>query len=186
MHCNIKLPLPPLQIYLLHSRLQQHRILLRQLPQDLPGLLHPADVILVLRPLHPDHGLPGAVRGGGTGVHVPHRGPTAQLLVAHHDLGHLGIAPDCGVLGVAAAVATARGELDSLPSQYCGGTVTTGAVCGIGSDTEMTTLVGAALTPEETITGFWMASEGGWGWVGSCGRGGRERCGLPGCETMGL
>ena len=134
--------MPPLQIYLLHSRLQQHRILLRQLPQDLPGLLHPADVILVLRPLHPDHGLPGAVRGGGTGVHVPHRGPTAQLLVAHHALGHLGIAPDCGVLGVAAAVATARGELDSLPSQYCGGTVTTGAVCGIGSDTEMTDDIG--------------------------------------------
>ena len=65
--------------------------------------------------------------------------------------------PACGVVGV---VVTALGSLDSPPRRCWGGTVTvigavmTGAVRGMGSDTEMTTLLGAALDPE--AAGFWF------------------------------
>ena len=61
-----------------------------------------------------------------------------------------GVLDDYGVPG---AVDTGLGELEMPPRRCCGGTVTvigavmTGAAEGIGSDTEMTMLLGGALDP---------------------------------------
>ena len=68
----------------------------------------------------------------------------------------VGVLDDCGVLGV--VVVTDLGELDNPPSRCCGGTVTvmgavtTGAEAGMGSDTEITMLLGAVLV-EDTGAG---------------------------------